>query len=179
VKNVVKEVRLEEFDPDRDIDQVAAWVQAPHVARWWGDPKTQLAAVRKRPAEGGGDALIVADGVPVGYIRWERAPREELEAAGLGELPEGAVDIDIAIGEADYIGLGIGSRVLTQVAERLGSDATIPMIMIATSVENTLAIGAYEKAGFRRMSTFEDPEYGLMWLFEWERMRPNKPLGCL
>ncbi|MEW6363573.1 MAG: GNAT family N-acetyltransferase [Acidobacteriota bacterium] len=161
---LVERVWLEPFDPERDVVHLAAWVRAPHVARWWGDPETQLPAVLERPA-GGGDALIVADAVPVGYIRWQRAPRDELEAAGLHEIPAGTVDIDIAIGEVEYVGCGIASRALTLVVENLAVDRSIPMVMMATSVENTMAISAFEKAGFRRLRKFEDPEYGPMWVF--------------
>ena len=33
----VKEVRLDPFDPERDVDLVSTWVHSPHVSRWWGD----------------------------------------------------------------------------------------------------------------------------------------------
>lgn len=122
----------------------------------------------ERPAEGG-DALIVADGVAVGYVRWQKAPRAELEAAGLSEIPDGTIDIDIAIGEADTIGRGIPSRALKQVMEKLAADRGIPMFIMATSVENTGAIRACEKAGFRRLRRFLDPEYGEMWVLTVDR----------
>ena len=164
---MVERVSLEAFSPERHGETLAAWAQAPHVARWWGEPATQLEAALRRPV-GGGDALIVADGAPVGYVRWERPAREELEAAGLSELPAGTVDIDIAIGEADYLGRGIGSRALAEVVERLAADQGVPAIILATSVENAAAIRAFEKAGFRRRRTFEDGEHGVMWLLQWE-----------
>ena len=164
---VVARVSLEAFSPDRHGHMLAAWVQAPHVARWWGEPATQLEAALRRPVAGG-DALIVADGAPVGYIRWEQARREKLEAAGLSELPSGTVDIDIAIGEADYLGRGIGPRALCEVVERITADQAVPAITLATSVENAAAIRAFEKAGFRRRRTFEYAEYGVMWLLQWE-----------
>lgn len=52
--------------------------------------------------------------------------------------------------------------------ERLTADQAVPVITLATSVENAPAIRAFEKAGFRRMRTFEYPEYGVMWLLQWE-----------
>jgi len=164
---VVELVSLEAFSPDQHGEMLATWLQAPHVARWWGEPAAQLEAALRRPVAGG-DALIVADGAPVGYIRWEQPPREQLEAAGLSELPAGTVDIDIAIGEADYLGRGIGPRALGEVVERLTADQAVPAITLATSVENAAAIKAFEKAGFRRRRTFEYAEYGVMWLLQWE-----------
>jgi RimJ/RimL family protein N-acetyltransferase len=95
-----------------------------------------------------------------------------LEAAGLHEIPEGSVDIDIAIGEADYIGCGVGSRALHLVVQRLGSERSIPLVMMGTSVENAIAIRACEKAGFRRLRTFDDPDYGPCWLLVYEAPGP-------
>lgn len=163
----VEKVWLQPFHPQRDIDRLAAWLRTPHVVRWWGDPQKQLPAVLERPA-GGGDALIVADGVPVGYVRWQQTSRAELEAAGLHEIPGGSIDIDIAIGEANYIGCGVGSRALQLVVQRLGSVGSIPLLMMATSVENAIAIRASERAGFRRLRIFDDPEYGPCWLLVYE-----------
>jgi hypothetical protein len=67
--------------------------------------------VLERPV-GGDDALIAFDGTPVGYVRWQLAPRSELEAAGIAEVPDGAIDIDIAIGEEAFVGRGIGPAAL-------------------------------------------------------------------
>ncbi|MBI5865399.1 MAG: GNAT family N-acetyltransferase [Planctomycetes bacterium] len=160
---VAGKVRFQPFHPQRDLGQMDAWLRKPHIARWWGDPQTALDAVLERPV-GGDDALIVADGVPVGYVRWQQTPRAELEAAGLHEIPEGSIDIDIAIGEADYIGRGVGSRALRLVVQRLRAEGSVPMIIMGTSADNTVAIRSFEKAGFRRLRTFDDPEYGPSWL---------------
>lgn len=170
----VEEVWLQPFCPGRDIDRVSAWLRKPHVVRWWGDPQEQLPAVMERPI-GGDDALIIADRVPVGYVRWQQTSRAELEAAGLHEIPEGSIDIDIAIGEADYLGCGVGSRALHLVLQRLETEKFSTLVMMTTSVENGIAIRACEKAGFRRRRTFDDPEYGRCWLLVHEATRQRAP----
>lgn len=174
----VKRVCLQPFHPQRDIDRVAAWLRAPQVVRWWGDPERHLHAVLKRPVEGG-DALIVADGVTVGYVRWQRAPRAEMEAAGLHEIPEGSIDIDIAIGETDYIGCGVGSRALQLVVQRLRSEGSMPMIMMGTSVDNTMAFSAFERAGFRRSRHLDDAESDPAWPLVDQAPRPQKRYAML
>jgi RimJ/RimL family protein N-acetyltransferase len=162
--DVVEEVRLDAFDPQRDADLVSAWMRAPHVSRWWGDPVKTLGEVLERP-DAGGDALIVADEVPVGYIRWQRPTRAELDEAGLQEVPdETTIDIDIAIGEPDYIGIGVGSRAIGLLVNDLAADGSIRTIILATSVDNVVAVRAYEKAGFERRRRFDDPECGECWL---------------
>ena len=160
--DMVDEVRLAPFVPERDVDLVAGWLRVPGVSRWWGEPEQALREVLQRP-NGGGDALIYADEVPVGYIRWQVPTRKELDAAGLSEIPNDAMDIDIAIGEPDYIGRGIGPRAIRLVLEqiRAGGDR---MVMIATSVDNAASIRAFEKAGFSRRRQFDDPGYGRCWL---------------
>jgi ribosomal protein S18 acetylase RimI-like enzyme len=165
VSRSIGEVRLVPFDPAHDAGLVSTWLHAPHVSRWWGDPEKALAEILDRPSDGG-DALIVAGGARVGYIRWQTPRRPELDAAGLHEVPDGAVDIDIAIGEREFVGLGIGPRALRQLVEGLIQDrgVPIPMIMLATSHENEAAVRAYEKAGFVRRCRFDDPECGDCWL---------------
>jgi aminoglycoside 6'-N-acetyltransferase len=160
----VEDVRLDPFDPERDADLVSTWMRAPHVSRWWGDPVKTLGEVLERP-NGGGDALIVADEVPVGYVRWQTPTRAELDAAGLQEVPEDTtMDIDIAIGELDYIGLGVGSRAIGLLVKDLAADNSLRTIILATSVDNLVAVGAYEKAGFERRRRFDDPGGGECWL---------------
>ena len=160
----VKDIRLDPFDSERDADLVLKWINTPHVSQWWGDPSKALSGLMERP-NGGGDALIIADEVPVGYIRWQKPSRAELDAAGLQEIPEDtSMDIDIAIGEPDYIGLGIGSRAIEILVKDLETDSGLRTIILATSVYNLIALRAYEKAGFERRRRFDDPDFGECWL---------------
>ena len=168
----IKKVWLKPFDPVRDAEHLATWLRSEHVAKWWGNPKTQLNAVLERPVDGG-DALIVADGVPVGYVRWQRVTRTELIAAGLEEIPDGTMDIDIAIGEPSYLGYGLGPSALKEVVGRNASHPANPMFMLVTSVKNARAIRAFEKAGFQRQRTFEDPECGTCWVMLFQEPSNN------
>ena len=104
-------------------------------------------------------ALITADGRPVGYLCWQRPSREELEAAQLTDLPEDLVDIDILIGEPEYLGCGVGPKALVLLLARLRSEG-VGFAGLGTSSSNHAAIRAYEKAGFRLFRAFEEPESG-------------------
>jgi aminoglycoside 6'-N-acetyltransferase len=155
------EVRLETFDPDLHAEPLDDWLHRPHVIRWWGNLEEELSVVLERPAES--HAVIVADGTPVGYLCWQKPTREELEEAGLSDLPEDLVDIDIMIGEEAFIGRGIGPKALGLLLKRLRNEPRWTMAGTATSVENHYAFRAYEKAGFRLFREFDDGEYGLSW----------------
>jgi aminoglycoside 6'-N-acetyltransferase len=146
-------VGLSTFDLERDLSLVAAWVRRPHVARWWGDPEQAIAAVRQHPVAT--EALIDVDGRPVGFVCWQTLPREELVAAGLGDLPGDLVDIDIMIGEPDTLGHGIGPAALGHVLARLRGEG-VRLVGIAAAMANRRAMRAYEKAGFHPFRDFQE-----------------------
>ena len=154
----IHEVRLGNFDPKLDSQRLRDWLRRAHVARWWGDPQQQLENLLRCSRET--QAVIVADGAPVGYLCWQRPPQDELEAAGLTDLPEDLVDIDILIGESEVVGQGVGPRALGLLLDRLREDPLTSFAGLATSVSNERAIRAFEKAGFRLFREFQDPESG-------------------
>ena len=143
------------------------------MSRWWGRLSEALARIRQ-PASGGGQALITEAGRPVGYLCWQHPTRADLEAASLHHVPESAIDVDLLIGEPDAVGRGIGPRALELIQERVWRDPSVPLVMLCTSVENTVAQRAFEKAGFTRRRIFEDPGGGTFCLFVAER-----PLGTV
>jgi ribosomal protein S18 acetylase RimI-like enzyme len=172
----VESVELAPFVPSRDAPLLETWLRRPHVSRWWGDP-AQASAEAAEPRAGGGEALIVADGVPAGYVRWQVPSREELDAAGLHDVPGDAVDIDIAIGEASLLDRGVGSRALTALRERLFRDGA-PTVMLATSVDNARAVRSYEKAGFTRRRRFVDTDGETYWLMAADApVQRSRPAG--
>lgn len=151
-------VTLEPFDPTRDAEMLRRWLAQPHVAKWWGDAARAMEHARQSAPES--HALIVADGAPVGYLCWQEPPGDELEAAGLTDLPAGLVDIDILIGEARLLGQGIGSRALEALLARLCAGRPVRFAGLGTSTANTQAIRCCERVGFRLFREFEDPEWG-------------------
>jgi aminoglycoside 6'-N-acetyltransferase len=164
-------VELTSFVRDRDARLLETWLRKPHVSRWWGDP-AETAAEAAEPSAGGGEALITAGGMPVGYVRWQVPTRADLDAAGLHEVPADVVDVDVAIGEAGMLGRGVGSRALSLLCEQLfrGGASTI---MSATSVANLRAVRAFEKAGFARRRQFVDTDGETYWLMVAEAARRN------
>ena len=113
-------VQLLPFDVRRHLPMLRVWLVRPHVARWWGDADEALAFVREHPPVR--QALIAVDGRPVGYLCWQDPDPKELAAAGLAGLPAGIVDVDILVGEPDFVGRGIGPRALRLLLNRLRDD---------------------------------------------------------
>lgn len=103
-------VELLEFDPARDAELLATWLRK--LAFPAGGATRNAALGSDGVPAGGGDALTAVGGAPVGYVRWQVISRSELEAAGITDVPEGSVDIDIAIGDEELVGRGIGRAAL-------------------------------------------------------------------
>lgn len=153
----VGDVGLRVLDLQADRPLLERWLRSPHVVRWWGTPEQHLTALAQRSRNT--HAVITADGSPVGYLCWQRPSPSELEAAGFTDLPEDLVDIDILIGEPEFLGRGVGPRALVVLLAKLRGEG-VGFAGLGTSTSNRVAIRSYEKAGFRLFRDFEDSESG-------------------
>jgi aminoglycoside 6'-N-acetyltransferase len=151
------DVKLRALDLSADRPLLERWLQSPHVVQWWGTQDVQFTGQGQRSS--GTDAMITADGKPVGYLCWQRPSPSEIAAAGLTELPGDLMDIDIMIGEPEFLGCGVGPRALVLLLAKL-RDEGVRFAGLGTSTSNRVAIRAFEKAGFRAFRDFEDPEFG-------------------
>lgn len=109
-------------------------------------------------------APISVGGRPVGYIRWQTVDRADLEAVGLSEIPDGAVGIDLFVGDSAWLGRGVGSATLRLLLERLRGQGKAPLAGLCVSIDNAAAIRASEKAGFHKLRQYDDPIYGRCWV---------------
>jgi len=156
-------VELLPFDATRHLPLVRRWLERPHVARWWGDPDEALTAIRRHSSTA--HALIGVNARPVGYLCWQTPLPEELGAAGLSDLPADLIDVDILIGEADCLGLGIGPQALSLLLERLRA-AGLSSVGMATAAANPRARRAFEKAGFHLFRTFQEDGQDMAYLVQ-------------
>lgn len=140
---------------------LTVWLNSDDVKRWWLDPEARLDEVRSTPDTD--HAMIMIGEEPVGYIRWELPDRDVLASVGLQDVPEGAMDADIFIGESQWRGKGLAKIVLDILIDRLLRQTEAPAVGLCTSVNNQSAIRAFEKAGFDKSIRFEAPTYGPMW----------------
>jgi len=156
-------VNLVPFDPPRDLSVVAEWLHQPHVARWWGDPARALAEVKDHPVDT--EALIQAESKSVGYLCWQTLTEEERTAAGLSDLPTDLVDIDIMIGDPEFVGQGLGPEALAQLLVKLRADG-VDIVGLGTALANQRALKAYTKAGFRTFRDFHEAGEQMTYLIQ-------------
>jgi RimJ/RimL family protein N-acetyltransferase len=102
--------------------------------------------------------LISVDKTLVGYLRWQPVSRSALDAVGIYEIPDDAIDIDILIGDPEKVGMGIGSCALELLVNLLRAHPSVRWVGMSTSIDNIAAIRAYEKASLVSSS---------MWILRW------------
>ena len=147
------EVQLTEFEAPRDLGLLQSWLSRPHVAPWWGDAPEALAHVAAQPPDA--RRIILVDHQPCGFVCWQRLGSADISTAGLQSLPADHLDIDILVGEDDYIGCGVGPRALVLVVEILSSQG-VSSAGLGTDLENTRACRAFRKAGFEHRTEFQE-----------------------
>lgn len=152
-------VRLREVTND-DLPLIEQWLHAGHVCSTWGDPDVNIQLLRNSPANGHWRAVIEADGCKVGLVLWQHPTRQELDEAGLIDIPENVIDIDIMIGERTEVGRGMGPAALRLVAEAALSDPAVPFVIATTLLDNQASQRAFTKAGFRIDRGFDDVPSG-------------------
>ncbi|OQA85928.1 MAG: hypothetical protein BWY28_02531 [bacterium ADurb.Bin236] len=143
---------------DSDIPIINRWLALEHVMRRWGK-----VTFEDLSAQGLGNAIIVCDGLPVGYIQWQHPSRSELDTAGLYDIPTETVDIDILIGEIPMLRRGIGHCAVRCLIERINHQFSTSIVYMAcAAIDNSASIKMFEKAGFKQDRVFDDaPDGGL------------------
>ena len=136
-----------------DFPLLQRWLSEPHVEAWWHQP-LDLPGVEDKyaPRVHGTEPtyVFVMDygGRPIGFIQWYRWSDYPEHAAQLGAEPEGA-GIDLAIGEADLIGSGLGPEAIRQFLKQVVfSDQSIRVVVTDVEEKNSRSLRAFEKAGF-------------------------------
>lgn len=152
-------VALNPFDTRQHGRLLKQWLSRPHVARWWRNPEQHL-AIALNPPQHSYHAVIAADDQPVGYLHWRRVGKTTWQRAGLTDIPSGAVDMNILIGEPEFLGQRIGPRALRLLLGQLRRDPSIPLVGVTVPTHHVAAIRAYEKAGFRRSHHYAPPGSG-------------------
>jgi aminoglycoside 6'-N-acetyltransferase len=155
--------RVIEFAPMTadDLVRFHEWLQRPHVKRWWRDRETYedvvehyLPAIEGR--EPSDHYLIVLEDRPIGVIQTYLVS-DYPEWDAIVEAGEGVAGVDLAIGEADLIGRGLGSQVLSQFARDIVFARSETLACVATVEEgNRRSWRAFEKAGFRHVRDVEE-----------------------
>ena len=148
-----------------DLRLLHEWQQRPHVKRWWSDRETYQEVVEHYlPAIEGKDPtdhyIAFLGEQPIGFFQTYLVSDYPDYAALVG-VGEGIAGVDLLIGEEALTGHGLGSGLLRLLVEEVvfASSATTGCVA-DPDVRNVASIRAFEKAGFRVVKEFVDPEDG-------------------
>lgn len=143
-----------------DLPAIAAWLELPHVARWWTPDTTaeaELAEYRQRVspgADGAGPAdqatimlMVLLDDVPVGWCQWYRWDDYPAEAAGMGARA-GEIGIDYAIGDPDHVGRGVGTELIAALVAEVRREHPGAGVLADPDAANAASRRVLEKNGF-------------------------------
>lgn len=181
------------FKPLRETDfpLLLKWLEMLHVKAWWpvdqslsvdGDQDIQWTPelirqkygsytkgykLEKGVAKTIGAYIIFVGEIPVGYIQIYNA-YDFARAKPLIGLPSSLAAFDVFIGEKNYLKRGIGSSAIVQFLKEYGDSYT--HIFADPNSDNTAAIRAYEKAGFKKIK--EQLDIGEVWMIREQPQRP-------
>jgi aminoglycoside 6'-N-acetyltransferase len=143
-----------------DFPLLQKWLVTPHVAVWWNE-RSDLASLEAHygPAIDGSEPahvyLIQSEGVPIGWIQWYRWRDFPEHAAQLG-ADKKAAGIDLAIGEIEMTGRGLGPAVIREFGMNyIFAHDDVDAIVADPSATNTRSVGAFRKAGFNNVATVQ------------------------
>ena len=141
-----------------DFPLLQKWLAAPHVAVWWNEPFDRASLEAKYgPAIDGNEPIHVylmeREKVAVGWIQWYRwrdFPEHGIQV-GADQMSAG---IDLAIGEIEMTGRGLGPAVIQEFATHyIFTNRDVCAIVADPSTRNARSVSAFRKAGFEIVDT--------------------------
>ena len=145
-----------------DLVMLHEWLCRPHVSEWWG-PAPSLAEVETdylpmmAPESTTRGYIALNEGVPIGFIQ-----SYVVLASGGGwweqETDPGARGIDQFLTNAEDLGRGLGSTMVSAFVNGLFLDPSVTKVQTDPSPENARAIRSYIRAGFRPFREVNTPD---------------------
>jgi RimJ/RimL family protein N-acetyltransferase len=148
---------------EADLRLLHEWLQRTHVRRWWSEHETYDDVVEHYlPAIEGREPtdhyVVLLDRRPVAFVETYLVSDypDYARAVGVGA---GVAGVDLFIAEEELTGKGLGSEVLrTFVRDVVFAEPATTACIAGPETRNIASIRAFEKAGFRRVGEFLEPD---------------------
>ncbi len=137
-----------------DLDLVGAWLQEPHVARWYLAGSTveqELDELRGSVAGADATRALVAldrNGQPIGWCQWYRCRDYPDHAADVKAGPDD-FGIDYAIGDPARTGRGLGIELVAALVRHVRREHPAAGLVAVPEAANAASRSVLEKNGFR------------------------------
>jgi RimJ/RimL family protein N-acetyltransferase len=145
-----------------DLATLHEWVQRPHVAEWWTEPR-ELAEIENDylpTVEGRSSTsayIACLDGQPIGFIQVY-----VVKGSGNGwwddETDPGARGINQFLADADRLNQGLGTAMIRAFVKQVFDDPEVTKVQTDPRPENQRARRCYAKAGFRQVAQVVTPD---------------------
>lgn len=147
-----------------DLPLMHRWLNFPHVHEWYDrDKQNTLEEITKRygpkiRGEKPTDCyLVLYDKQPAAYIQTYKV-NDWPDFGDYVGYDDATASVDLFIGETDLMGKGFGNLLLHKfLKEIVFSNPDIHTCIIGPEPSNRRAIKAYEKVGFRHVTTLQIP----------------------
>lgn len=152
---------LREVELPADLALLTGWMNDPAVAAYWelaGPPETTERHIAPQLEPGSHSCPLVGllDGIPMSY--WELYRAEEDRLAGYYPAGQGDFGLHLLLGPAEYRGRGLGTQLLTVLADRLLAEPGCERLVAEPDLRNTPSLRAFRRAGFDTVAELELPE---------------------
>jgi aminoglycoside 6'-N-acetyltransferase len=141
-----------------DFPLLQKWLAAPHVAGWWNE-RFDLSSLDAKygPRIDGSEPIhvyvIEHAGARIGWIQWYRWRDFPEHAKRLGADASSA-GIDLAIGEIEMTGRGVGPAALREFGTKyIFVNSDINAIVADPAAMNVRSVSAFKKAGYHIVNT--------------------------
>ena len=144
------------------------WLSNEHVKHWWNDADDTLEKVSLHYGNASDDVVRFflievneeadQEETPIGYFQYYFTDDK-------------AIGIDQFIGEASYIGRGIGEKAIKQFVELIDRRHNPTQIILDTSPPNRRAIRCYEKLGFKYWKSMKTENGKLAYMMKLDRAK--------
>ncbi len=144
----------------REFPLLQKWLAASHVKKWWHeDLNAEGIEAKYGPRVDGQEPthvyVILQNKKPIGLIQWYLWSDYPAHAAQLG-AESTAAGMDLAIGEVDSVGKGLGSAVIKEFVDNIiFTESTATAVIADPEEQNTRSYRAFEKAGFVAQKTMQ------------------------
>lgn len=135
---------------------VLSWLKKPHVREFFHGQGLQNTLTDLNSDQPTNQHWIAfQDGVPFGYLITSEVYTkgdEDIQFTKHMKPGEKAITLDLLIGEEEFLGKGLASKMTRELLLRKFSH--IDVVFIDPEVANTKATHIYEKIGFKKLGTF-------------------------
>lgn len=134
-----------------DLELMSVWLNNKHVKVFFGDPDEWLDEIKENLTEQEWiKYFIVETDKPIGFAQYydtQNAP-----TGTWSNEPPGTAGIDFLIGEPDYLGKGLGSKLIFNVIELLRATRKYKFIIADPDIKNKNSIRTLENNGFKKQA---------------------------